>query len=64
MGLLKLLPAFLEFDLLQLVVDGLGFGVDLRVALEFLERLDPLAVGFDGILQRPALGVDFSDFLL
>ena len=29
--LLKMLPAFFEFDLLQLVVDGLGFGVSLRV---------------------------------
>ena len=62
--LLKLLPAFFEFDLLQLIVDGLGFCVGLGVALEFLELLDPLAVGFDCVLQRLALGVDFGDFLL
>ena len=31
--LLKLLPAFFEFDLLDLVVDGLGFCIGLRVAL-------------------------------
>ena len=47
MVLLKLLPAFFEFDLLQLVVDGLGFCVVFRVALQLLELLDPLAVGFD-----------------
>ena len=43
---------------LQLFVDGLGFGVSLCVALEFL---DPLAVGFDGILQRLALCVDLCE---
>ena len=62
--LLKLLPALFEFDLLQLVIDRLGFCIGLRVALEFLEFLNPLAVGFDGILERLALGMDFSDFLL
>ena len=64
MVLLKLLPAFFEFDLQQLVMDGLGFGVSLCVALQLLELLNPLAVGFDSILQRLALGVDFGDFLL
>ena len=63
-GLLELLPAFFEFDLLQLFVDGLGFGVVFRMALEFLEFLDPLAVGFDCILQRLTFRVDFGDFLL
>ena len=62
--LLKLLPALFEFDLLQLVVDGLGFCVGLRVSLQLLELLDPRAVGFHCVLQRLALGVDFSDFLL
>ena len=62
--LLKLLPAFFEFDLLQLIVDGLGFCVGLCMAMEFLKLLDPLAVGFYYVLQRLALGVDFGDFLL
>ena len=62
--LLKLLPALFEFDLLQLVVDWFGFCIGLRVALEFLEFLNPLAVGFDSILKRLALGVDYRDFLL
>ena len=62
--LLKMLPAFFEFDLLELVIDWLGFCIGLGVALEFLELLDPLAVGFDGILQRLPLGVDFCNFLL
>ena len=62
--LLKLLPAFFEFDLLQLVVDGLGFGVSLRVSLQLLELLNPLTVGFHCVLQRLALCVDFSDLLL
>ena len=56
--LLKLLPAFFEFDLLQLVVDGLGFYVGLGVALQLLEFLDPLTVGFDGVLQRLTFRVD------
>ena len=56
MVFLKLLSAFFEFDLLQLVVDGLGLGISLCVALEFLELLDPLAVGFHCVLQRLALG--------
>ena len=64
MVLLKLLPAFFEFDLLQLVVDGLGFCVVFRVALQLLELLDPLAVGFDHILKRLALCVDFCNFFL
>ena len=63
MVLLKLLPALFEFDLLQLVVDGLGFAVSLRVTLQLLELLDPLAVGFHCVLQRLALVMDFSDFL-
>ena len=62
--LLKLLPALFEFDLLELVMDWLGFCISLCVALQFLEFLDPLTVGFDGILQRLPPGVDFSDFLL
>ena len=64
MVLLKLLPEFFEFDLLQLVVNGLAFDVDLGVALQFLEFLDPLAVGFHCVLKRLALGVDYGDFLL
>ena len=63
MGLLELLPAFFEFDLLHLVVDGLGFCIGFRMALEFLELLDPLAVGFDRILQRLTLGMDFCNGL-
>ena len=63
-GLLKLLPAFFEFDLLQLVIDRLGFCIGLGVALEFLEFLDPLTVGFDCVLQRLAFRVNFSDYLL
>ena len=62
--LLKLLPALFEFDLLQLVIDRLGFCIGLGVALEFLELLDPLTVGFDGILERLTLCVNFCDFLL
>ena len=62
--LLKLLPAFFEFDLLQLVIDRLGFCIGLGVALEFLEFLDPLTVGFDCVLQRLAFRVNFSDYLL
>ena len=61
MVLLKLFPAFFEFDLLQLVIDRLGFCIGLGVALEFLELLDPLTVGFDGILQRLALCVDLCE---
>ena len=61
---LKLLPALFEFDLLELIVDGLGLDISLRVALEFLELFDSLTVGFDGVLERLPLCVDFSDFLL
>lgn len=39
-------------------------GISFRVALQFLEFLDSLAVGFDCVLERLAVGVDFGDFLL
>ena len=62
--LLKLLTAVFVFDILQLVMDGFGFCIGLRVALEFLEFLDPLTVAFHRILQRLTFRVDFCDFLL
>lgn len=63
MNLLKLLSAFFELILLQLVVDGLGLDISLCVTLQFLEFFDSLAVGFDSVLERLPLGVNFCDFL-
>ena len=64
MLLLELRPTIFESNPLQLVVDRLGFCIGLGVPLQFFQLLDPLTVGFDCVLQRLALRVNFSDYLL